>query len=48
MAVVPPAPPRSEATEPRKADTIVGSVFTRVMKPPAATAPAPICRTYAR
>ena len=30
---------------PWNADTIVGSVLRRVMNPPAATAPAPICRT---
>ena len=43
-----PAPPRRLATLPRKAAMMVGSVLRRVMNPPAATAPAPIWRTYAR
>ena len=32
----------------RNAETIVGSVLSSVIKPPAATAPAPICRMYAQ
>ena len=40
-----PAPPRSEARLPLKLATIVGSVLSNVMNPPAATAPAPIWRT---
>ena len=43
-----PAPPRRLAMLPLNAATMVGIVFSRVMKPPAATAPAPIWRTYAR
>ena len=41
----PPAPARSDATDPLNAETMVGSVLSRVMKPPQATAPAPIWRT---
>ncbi len=44
-ALAAPAPPRSEAMLPLKLDTMVGSVLSRVMNPPAATAPAPIWRT---
>ena len=47
FALAAPASPRSEARLPLKLDTIVGSVLSKVMNPPAATAPAPICRTYA-
>ncbi len=46
-AVTPARPALSAATLLLKLLTIVGSVFRRVMKPPAATAPAPIWRTYA-
>ena len=41
-------PPRRRASEarlPLKLETMVGSVLSSVMKPPAATAPAPICLT---
>jgi hypothetical protein len=38
------APPRIDARLPLKAETIVGIVLISVMKPPAATAPAPIWR----
>ena len=41
----PPSPARSEARLPLKRATMVGRVLISVMKPPAATAPAPICRT---
>ena len=44
-AAVAPAPPRKEARLPLKLATMVGSVLISVMKPPAATAPAPIWRT---
>ena len=37
-----------ELTLSRNEEMIVGIVFIRVMNPPAATAPAPICRTYVR
>ena len=36
---------RSDATLSLNEETMVGSVLSRVMNPPAATAPAPICRT---
>ena len=39
------APARSDARLSRNDETIVGSVLSSVMKPPAATAPAPIWRT---
>ena len=42
-----PVPPRNDFTDSLKADTIVGSVFTSVMTPAHATAPAPTYRTYA-
>ena len=49
MRFWPAAPPasrlRSDAMLSLNDDTIVGSVFSSVMKPPAATAPAPIWRT---
>ena len=38
----------NEATLSLNDEMIVGKVFRSVMNPPAATAPAPICRTYAR
>ncbi len=40
-----PRRPRSEAKASLNEEMMVGSVLSRVMKPPAATAPAPICRT---
>ncbi len=40
-----PGPSRSEERLSLNAEMMVGSVLSRVMKPPAATAPAPICRT---
>ena len=43
-----PAPARMLAMLPLNAATMVGSVRRSVMNPPAATAPAPIWRTYAR
>ena len=39
-----PSPPR-DLMAPLKAETMVGMVLISVMKPPAATMPAPICRT---
>ena len=47
LAVTPSRPALSAAMLLLKLLTMVGSVFSSVMKPPAATAPAPICRTYA-
>ena len=42
MAAMAPGPQHKQL------EMMVGSVFNRVMKPPAATAPAPMWRTYAR
>ena len=44
-AAAPPRARRSEAMLSLNDETIVGSVLISVMKPPAATAPAPIWRT---
>ena len=44
----PPVPSFNELILPLKEEMMVGIVFSNVIKPPAATAPAPICRTYAR
>ena len=43
----PSFPDRTDPRLPLKDEMMVGMVLIRVMKPPAATAPAPICRTNA-
>jgi hypothetical protein len=45
FCAMPAAPSLKDARLSWKAETMVGSVLSSVMKPPAATAPAPICRT---
>src|ERR1700693_78051 len=45
LTLLPSAPAPNYLTDSRNADTIVGSVLTRVMTPAQATAPAPMYRT---